>query len=67
MLVVVSLLIGTICLIWYKLSKWEKYKHNYYKQRNIKYFNPSLWGAFLNKYSMAEFVQILYQGLPNDS
>lgn len=46
----------------YFSSKWDKYKKQYMERRNIKYYNPSLWGVFFNKYTAIEFFDVLYNG-----
>ncbi|XP_031630672.1 probable cytochrome P450 9f2 [Contarinia nasturtii] len=64
------LALAVIALFSYAFYKWMTFHHDYFKQRNLKYLNPKLLGntigLFLNKYTAAEFSQMIYESFPND-
>lgn len=65
------LLLAAILLILYAFYKWATINNDYFARRNIKYQKPTFLvgnngGTLLNKYTAAEFVQLIYQSFPKE-
>lgn len=60
------LAIIAISLLSFAFYKWATLNNDYFKKRNIEYMKPrflfgNTGGQFIKKYTVAEFMQKLYQ------
>lgn len=66
------LLILSFSLILYAFYKWATINNDYFERRNIKYMKPKFLvgntgGAYVKKYTGAEYATRLYQAFPNET
>lgn len=65
------LLLLAISLISYAFYKWATLHNDYFKRQNLKYLKPSFYvgntgGTFVNKYTPAEFSDMIFQAFPDE-
>ena len=71
-MIVELLWVVAIALISYAFYKWATLNYDYFERRNVKYLKPmfllgSTGDVILNKCTVVEFTQKLYQTFPNES
>ncbi|XP_055309672.1 probable cytochrome P450 9f2 [Sitodiplosis mosellana] len=67
----ILLLLSAILLIVYAFYKWATLNNDYFERQNLKYMKPTFLvgntgGAFANKYTPAEFLDMIFQAFPDE-
>lgn len=65
------ILLSGVGLILYALYKWIILNNDYFKKRGVKHLEPyflfgNTFGFFTSRYTVAEFLSMIYDAFPNE-